>query len=115
MDNVNFGIHSLAERPEPRSHKLELDFEKLLLHDCGNEDLNLEIEHVVLRDGLADLKEILLPPAIVIVNQEAARVPVVICVIENFELDERCLACLHSRVVLILGDSILLRNVLYVR
>ena len=85
------------------------------MHDGGNEDLDLEVEHVVLRDGLADLEEILLPPAIVIIDQEAARIPVIVSVIENFELDKGCLACLHSCVVLILRDSILLRHMLNVR
>ena len=69
---------------------------------------------MILGHGFTDLEEILLAATIVIVDEEASRIPVVLRVIKYFELDEGCLACLHSRVVLVLRDTILLRNMLHV-
>lgn len=85
------------------------------MHDGRNENLDLQVEHVVLRHRLADFKKVLLAPSIVIVDEEASRIPVVLRVIKYFELDEGCLACLHSCVILVLRDTILLWNMLHVR
>ena len=85
------------------------------MHDGWNENLNLKIEHMVLCHRLADFKKVLLAPSVVIVDQEAARIPVVFCVIEDFELNEGSLAGLNCCVILILWDSILLWYMFHMR
>ena len=52
LDNVDFGGHTLAERPEPGRHELELHFEKLLLNDRWNVNLDLQVQRVIRCDTL---------------------------------------------------------------
>ncbi len=56
----------------------------------------------------ADFKEILLTTSIIIIDKETASVPVIICVIENFELYKGRLTRLDSRVILFPGAGVLL-------
>lgn len=67
---------------------------------------------MVVRDRFADFKEILLSSAIVVIDQETARVPVIVRVVEHFKLDKCCLTCLHCRVILISWSVLLLWNML---
>ena len=113
LNDVNFGDHALSKRAEPRRDELELDLEDLLLHNGRDEDLDLQVEHVVARNRLANLKEIFLATAIVVIDEETAGVPIVLRVVEHLELDESRLACLHSCMVLISLDSFLLWHMLY--
>ena len=115
LNNADLRRHSFSKRPEARRHELKLHLEELLLHDSWNVNLDLEVEHVVRSHTLRDLKEVLLPPAVEIVDQETARVPIILRPIEDFELDESGLASLHRRVVLVLRTIFLLRHVLDVR
>lgn len=65
-------------------------------------------------DTLGDLKKVFLSATVKIIDKEAARVPVILCTIEHFELNESCLTSLHSGVVLIFGAVRLLWNMLNV-
>ena len=67
---------------------------------------------MILGHGFTDLEEILLAATIVIVDEEAARIPVILRTIEHFELDKGCLAGLHCGVILILRTVLLLGDVL---
>lgn len=67
---------------------------------------------MVVRDRFADFKEILLSSAIVVIDQETARVPVIVRVVKHFKLDKCCLTCLHCRVILISWSVLLLWNML---
>lgn len=109
--DVHFGDHALAERTEPWRHELELDLEELILNDCGDKDLDFEVEHVIPRHRLAYLEEILLTTTIVIVNEEAARIPIIFRVIKHLELDESRLSRLNSSVIFIPFNTDLLRHV----
>ena len=115
LNNVDLRCHSLSERSESRRDKLKLDFKELFLDDSGNVDLNLEVEHVVGSHALGDLEKVFLAPAIKIIDQEATRIPVVFCSVEDLELDEGRLACLHCRVVLAFRTVLLLWHMLNVR
>lgn len=79
-----------------------------------DKDLDLEIEHVVHGHRFANLKEIFLASTIVVINEETARVPIVLSVVKHFELEEGCLACLYARVILVPRYILLLRHVLNV-
>jgi len=83
------------------------------LDNGGNKDLDLEVEHVVVCDRFADFKEILLPSPVVVIDQETARVPVVVRVVEHFKLDECRLAGLNRRVILVPWSVFLFWNVFY--
>lgn len=115
MNDVDLGNHAFTEGSESWSHELEPDFEGLLRDECRDEDLHLEEEHVAAGDGLGNLKEILLSTTVVVINEEAARVPVIFRIVEHFELHEGGLAGLHARHVSILWHVLLLGNVLHVR
>ena len=115
LNNADLRRHSFSKRPEARRHELKLHLEELLLHDGRNVNLDLEVEHVVRSHTLGDLEEVLLPPAVEIVDQEAARVPIILRPVKDFELDESGLTGLHRRVVLVLRTIFLLRHVLDVR
>ena len=84
------------------------------MHDGWDVDLNLQVEHVIRCDTFGDLKEILLSATVEIIDQEATRVPVVLCPVEHFELDKSCLTSLHRGVVLILRAVRLLWHMLNV-
>lgn len=82
------------------------------MDDGWDVDLYLQVEHVIPCHGLADLEEILLSAAIEIINEEAARVPIIVRVIEYLELDEGRLASLYCSAVLVFGTTFLVRYVL---
>ena len=115
MLNKNDCSHSLAKGTESWCNELKMYRKLLFFESCRDVNLYFKVEHLVFSNCLAYFKKVFLLTTGIVIYQEAARIPVIVCVIENFELDERCLACLHCRVILILRDSILLRNVLYVR
>ena len=107
LHDVNFCCHPLAKGPEAWCDKLELDFEKLLLDDGGDKDLNLEVKHVLFGDWFADFKEVFLSTTIVVVYQEAAWVPIIFSIIKHFELDECGLTSLYSSVIFVFQDTFL--------
>ena len=78
------------------------------MHDRWDVDLNLKVEHVIARNRLADFKEVFLATTIEVIDKETARIPIVLGLVEYFELDESCLSCLHCRMILILGALLLL-------
>lgn len=67
---------------------------------------------MILLDRLADLEEGVLLPAIIVIDQEAAVIPIVLCAVKHFELYKGSLAGLHARMVLLPSDSLLFRRVL---
>jgi len=69
---------------------------------------------VVARNRLAYLKKGFMSTTLEVVNKETTRVPVVLSVIKNFELDEGSLPSLYCCMVLILWAVILFRYMLYV-
>ena len=75
-------------------------------------DLNFEEEHVVGLDDFPQLEEVLVEATFEVIDQVAARVPVVCCSIEYFELDECCLTSLHCGVIFVSGIVLLLGNML---
>lgn len=93
---------------------MELDFQELFLDDGWNEDLDLQVEHMVTGHRLANFVKVLLAATVVIVDQETSRVPTILRMIEHFKLDKSCLACLHCGVILVSFDAFLLRDVLNV-
>ena len=109
---VYLGGHTFTKGAEPGRHELKLNLEHLLADNCWDVDLNLKEEHVVALDGLADLKEVLLPTTVVVIDQEAPRVPLVLRTVEHLVLDEGGLACLHGRTVDILRTACLFGHVL---
>ena len=78
------------------------------MYDRWDVDLNLKVEHVIARNRLTDFKEVLLATTIEVIDKEAAWIPIVLGLVEYFELDESCLSCLHCRMILILGALLLL-------
>ncbi len=91
---------------------MELYVELLLLNNCRDVNLNLQEEHVVTLDRLANLEEVFLAATVVVIDQETSWIPIVLCPIEDLELDEGNLTCLHGRCVLILTAVLLLRDML---
>ena len=67
---------------------------------------------MILGHRFTDLEEVLLPTTIVVVDQEAASIPVVLRAIKHLELDEGCLTSLHCCVVLILRTVLLFGDML---
>lgn len=115
LDNVDLGNHALTEWTETRGNKLELHLELLLLNNSRNINLDLQVEHMVASHRLANFEEVLLTTTIEVINQEAAWVPIVLCLIKYFELNESGLSSLYTCIILILGYANLLRHVLSMR
>ena len=67
---------------------------------------------MVARNRLADFKKVLLPSTLEVVDEETARVPVVLSFVKYLELDEGGLPGLDCRSVLVLQTAFLFRNVL---
>lgn len=115
LQDVDLGCHTLSKGTVARCDKLELDFEELFLHNGRDENLNLKVEHVILRDRFIDLKESLLLPTFVIIDEVTAFVPGILGMVEDFELDKCSRASFYVRAVLFSVNALLLRYVLDVR
>ena len=76
--------------------------------------MDFEVEHVVFRHRFADLEEVFLPATFKVINQEAARVPIVLRPVEDFELDVGVLACLDRRGILLPRAVLLLWHMLHI-
>ena len=68
---------------------------------------------MLLLDHFPELKEVFMQATLKIVNEIASRVPIVRCLVEDFELNECSLACLDRGVVLISWVAFLLWTVFY--
>ena len=89
MDNLYFCVHALAKWSKFWSDKLKLDVNLVLKSVLFRHFyLNFEEEHQLPRDSFFDLKEVFLVSTLEVINKEATCIPVYLCQIENFELDE---------------------------
>ena len=111
---VNFGHHAFSKRSIARCHKLEFDFKLLFMYDRWNIDLDLQVEHVISHHSFWDIEKVLLFSTIIVVDEHATSVPVILSVVENLELDARGLARFHACVVLLSIDVFLLGHVLHI-
>lgn len=115
MDNRDLGDHPLTKWSEPWRDELESYLEDLFSDEGRDVDLHFQEEHVAARDRFGDLEEIFLPAPIVVVNQEAARVPIIFRIVKHLKLHECRLTSLHARQVCIFRYVFLLGDVLHVR
>lgn len=115
LENFYLCSHWLTEWSHPRSNELELNVQKLLACNRRNVDLNLQEEHNILGDALGDFEEVFLLPLLEVIDEEAARVPIIVRPIEHLELDVGGLTGLHLCMELVLGARCLLGDVSHTR